>query len=258
MQQHGGHRRIDAARKAQHHTVVAQFLAQFAYGGLHEALRSPRLRASADADDEILQQLFAVGRVIDLGVELNAPCPLAADPVGRHADVLRRSDDPVPFGNARDRVAVRHPHLRRRRKIAHQRVLRVAHGEHRTAVLAAGSGLHLAAEGVRKVLRAVADAQQRQPAPDRRKIGRRSLGIAHREGAARENHAPHRRVDRRNPVEGVDLAIDVQLAHTPRDELRVLRPEVENDDFFLHSMFEVYRLRFVALPRRRLESGTPP
>ena len=189
--------------------------------------------------------------MIDLGVELNAPCPLAADPVGRHADVLRRSDDPVPFGNARDRVAVRHPHLRRRRKIAHQRVLRVAHGEHRTAVLAAGSGLHLAAEGMRKVLRAVADAQQRQPAPDRRKIGRRSLGIAHREGAARENHAPHRRVDRRNPVEGVDLAIDVQLAHTPRDELRVLRPEVENDDFFLHSMFEVYRLRFVALPRRR-------
>ena len=234
VEQHGGHRRIDTARETQHHAVVAQPLAQLAHGRLDEALRGPRLRASADAHDEVAEQLRAVGRVVDLGVELDAPRLLTLDVVGRHADILRRGDNPVVVGHARDGVAVRHPHLRLGRKPLHQGIPGVAHRQHRTAVLAARRRLHLAAEGRGEELCPVADAQQRQPALDGREVGVGSLLVAHRVGAARENHAPHRRVERRNLVEGVNLAVNIQLAHTPRNELRVLRAEVENQDFFLH------------------------
>src|SRR5437867_3603921 len=40
----------------------------------------------------------------------------------------------------------------------------------------------------------------------------------------------HTRVERQ--LEGVDLAVDAQLAHAPGDELRVLRAEVEDQDHF--------------------------
>ena len=232
MEQHGGHRGVHAARKAQHHPVVAQLRAQIAHGRFDEALRRPRLRASADADHEVPEQLRAVGRVVDLGMELDAPRPLALHAEGGHADILRSGDEPVGNRHGGDRIPVRHPDLRGAGQAMHQRVLRIAHRQHRTAVLAARRRVHLAAESVGEVLCAVADAQQRKPPLDGRQIGIRGMLVPHRIGTAREDHPPHRSVYGRYLVEGVDLAIDVQLAHTPRDELRVLRTEVENQDFF--------------------------
>ena len=159
VQQHGGHRRIDTAREAQHHLVVTELLAQLAHGRLDEALRGPRLRAAADARDEVAEQLRTVGRVVDLGVELDAPRLLALDAEGRHAHILRAGDDAVVVGHARDGVAVRHPHLRGRRKARHQRIAGIAHREHRPAVLAARCRLHLTAVSMGQVLGSVADAQ---------------------------------------------------------------------------------------------------
>ena len=238
VQQHGGHRRIDTARKSEHDLVVAHLLAQLAHGGLHETLRGPRLRAAADAHDEVLQQLRAVGRVVDLRVELDTPSLLARDAERGDAHILGAGDQFIVVGHARDGVAVRHPHLRSGRQVAHQRIRRIADGEHRTAVFAAGRGLHLAAEGRSEELGSVADAQQRQFALEGRKVGVRGLGVPHGIGAARKNHTPHRRIERRNFVEGVDFAIDVQFADTACDQLRVLRPEVENEDFF--HLYRVY------------------
>ena len=232
MKQHGGHRRVDAAREAQHDFIVAQFLAQLAHGSLDEALRSPALSASADADHEILQQLRAVGRMVDLGMELDAPRLLALDTERRHAHVLRPGDQTITGRHRRDGVAVRHPHLRPGRQSGHQRIGGIAHRQHGAAVFAAGCRLHLAAVGRREVLCPVADAQQRQPPLDLPQIGIRGPGIAHRKRAARENHAPHRRIERRNLVERVNLAIDIQFAYAPCDELRILRPEVEDKDLF--------------------------
>ena len=240
MQQHGRHRRIHSARKRQHDLVVAQLFAQLPHGGLDETLRGPRLLAAADADDEILQQLRAVGRVVDLRMELDTPRLLTLDMECGDAHVLGAGDQFIGIGHARDGVAVRHPHLRLGRQSAHQRIRRGADGEHRTAVFAAGCGLHLATEGRREELGTVADAQQRQFTLDGRKIGGRGLSIPHGVGAARKDHTPHRSVERRNFVEGVDFAIDAQFADTPCDELRVLRSEVENENFFLH-----YRRLFI-------------
>ena len=99
VQQHRRHRRIDTARKAQHHLVAAQLLAQLAHGGLDETFRSPALRAAADADDEILQQLRAIGRMVDLGVELNAPRRLALNTERRYAHILRPGNQPIRRGH---------------------------------------------------------------------------------------------------------------------------------------------------------------
>ena len=258
VQQHGRHRRIHAARKRQHDLVVAQLLAQFAHGSLHKTLRGPRLPAAADVHDEVFEQLRAVGRMVHFGVELDAPRLLAPDVEGGDAHVLGAGDQFIVVGHARNGVAVRHPHLRAGRKAAHQRIRGVAHGEHRTAVFAAGRGLHLAAESRGEELRAVADAQQRQFALDGRKVGSRGLCVPHGEGTARKNHAPHRRVYRRNFVEGVDFAIDVQFADTACDQLRVLRSEVENEDFF-HISRSITFQNFDSPPTRAGEDNpTPP
>ena len=180
------------------------------------------------------------------------------DVEGGDAHVLGAGDQFIVVGHARNGVAVRHPHLRAGRKAAHQRIRGVAHGEHRTAVFAAGRGLHLAAESRGEELRAVADAQQRQFALDGRKVGSRGLCVPHGEGTARKNHAPHRRVYRRNFVEGVDFAIDVQFADTACDQLRVLRSEVENQDFF-HISRSITFQNFDSPPTRAGEDNpTPP
>ena len=55
----------------------------------------PLLLAAADACDEILQQLRAVGRMVHFGVELDAPRLLALDVERRDAHVLRAGDDLV-------------------------------------------------------------------------------------------------------------------------------------------------------------------
>lgn len=170
--------------------------------------------------------------MVDLGVELNAPRRLALNTERRYAHILRPGNQPIRRGHRSDRIAVRHPHLRPGRQSRHQRVGGIAHRQHRPAIFAAGCGLHLAAEGRSQVLRPVADAQERQTALYLPEVGSRRVLVAHGIGAARKDDTPHRRVERRNLVERMDFAIDVQLAHAPRDKLRILRTEVEDKDFF--------------------------
>ena len=171
--------------------------------------------------------------MVHFGVELDAPRLLALDVERRDAHVFRAGDDLIVRRNRRDRIAVRHPYLRGFGQAAHQRVVSIAHREHGTAVFTAGRGLHLAAEGRCEELRAVADAQQGQFALDGRKVGWQGRARPVTEKGLPERITPRTEAsERRNLVEGVDLAIDVQFAYAPRDELRVLRTEVENQDFF--------------------------
>ena len=166
------------------------------------------LLAAADACDEVFQQLRAVGRMVHFGVELDAPRLLALDVERRDAHVFRAGDDLIVRRNRRDRIAVRHPYLRGFGQAAHQRVVSIAHREHGAAVFTAGGGLHLAAEGRCEELRAVADAQQGQlPHGRKDRVSERSRPGG--EGTARQNHTPHRSVERRNLVEGVDFAMGV-------------------------------------------------
>ncbi len=94
---------------------------QLAHGGLYETLRGPLLPAAADTHDEILQQVRAVGRMVNLGVELDAPGLLTLDCGTQPRAPPPCWPRPCSRRHGRDRIAVRHPHLRGRRQAAHQR-----------------------------------------------------------------------------------------------------------------------------------------
>ena len=222
VQQHGGHGGIHAARQTHYHLVVADLLLKLGNCGVDERGGAPCAGASADVHHEVGQQFRAVGGMEHLGVELDAPGHLAADVVCGILHVLGRADYLVIGGHGGDGVAVAHPYLCGRGEAVHQRVLGSHDAEHGAAILAARSALDLTAVGVGQVLRAVAYAQQRQLALDLRQVGLRSVRVANRRRAARQYHSLHVRVNLRNLVEGMDLAIHVQLAHTARYELGVL------------------------------------
>ena len=100
------------------------------------------------------------------------------------------------------------------------------------AVLARAGLRDLAAEIARDELRAVTDAEQRNARVVDRGIDRRRAVDVHRRGTAREDDrlrlAREHLRDRHRPRH--DLAVHVRLAHAPRDQLRVLRPEVDDEN----------------------------
>ena len=100
------------------------------------------------------------------------------------------------------------------------------------AELAGVAGFHLAAQGLRHPLHAVADAQHRHAQAKQRRVGL-VVGFVHRVGAAREDDRLGVKgadgVD--GHVVGVQFAIDMRLAHAAGNQLRHLRAKVENEDF---------------------------
>ncbi len=117
------------------------------------------------------------------------------------------------------------------------------------------AGLHLAAELRGHGLHAVADAEHgHAELPDR------SAARAGAFGCSTDSGPPERMMplgwkattSASLDVPGMDLAVDAELAHAARDELRVLRAEVEDEDAVgvdvvvgggLHSAFYVTRLQ---------------
>ena len=102
----------------------------------------------------------------------------------------------------------------------------------RVAELAVARPPDLAAEHLGHQLHAVTDAEHRHVEVEDRRVALRRAGIRHAARSAGENQ-PDRafraeRVERR--VERHDLGVHRQLAQTTRDELRVLRAEIENEN----------------------------
>ena len=191
----------------------------------------PRARAAADLLEERGQHLLPVGRVDDLGVEL--------DPVQAALDVLQRGDRRLrrarQRGEARrrlvDRVAVRHP-ARLLRRRAGQQPPGLGDRQLRAPELPHLGALDLAAELQHQRLHAVTDAQHRDPELEQLRLQpRRALGV-HRGGPAGEDQplrpAPPHLLDA--DVVRQQLREHAALAHAARDQLRVLPAVVEHDD----------------------------
>ena len=150
------------------------------------------------------------------------------EPRGR--GVGRGRGDREPGRGGGDRVEVAHPHLLLVGYPATEQRAVVAHGQLRAPVLTAVGAIDAATELLRDELRAVTDAQDRHAEFVHRGIDRWCALDMHRFRAAREDDA--RRLLRfdlgdRDRVRH-DLAVDVSLAHPPRDELCVLRAEVDD------------------------------
>ena len=118
-----GHRRVDPAGEPADHAAVADLGADLLDLLLDDRGRAPRARAAADLLEERRQHVLAVGRVDDLGVELDA-VEAALDVLERRDRRLRRARQRREAGRRLvDRVAVRHPARLLRRRAGQQPAL---------------------------------------------------------------------------------------------------------------------------------------
>src|SRR2546422_4246502 len=102
----------------------------------------------------------------------------------------------------------------------------------RPSVLALGRRRDLPPREVGDELHPVADAEDRNAELQQLRIGARGARVEHRVGTAGEDDPLGGELADELEIacRGVDLAIDVRLAHAPRDQLGVLRSVVENQD----------------------------
>ena len=66
------------------------------------------------------------------------------------------------------------------------------------------------------------------------KLKNRRVFLPYRVGASGKYNAFYVAVNLRKIIEGVDLAVNIELPDTARYKLGELRAEVKNEDFFLH------------------------
>ena len=187
---------------------------------------------------KLFQNLCAQGRVVHLGVELEAEqVPPVAD--GGHGRVLGEGEAGESRWQSLDAVAVAHPHLEGGRQIVEQgratsREAPAGGGavlvQGGVAELLLGAPGHRASQLVDQRLHAVADAQHRQlPFEDPVWDHRRAI-LVDTGRTAREDDALG--VDPLNllpRVRGVgNLGVDLQLADAAGNEMAVLRAEVDD------------------------------
>ena len=243
VDQRRGHARIDTARQAEDHLLVADLLADARHRLVDVVAHHPVGLRLRDPEHEAVQQLAALGGVCDLGVELHAV--VAACFVGHAGDgTARRARHQLEAGRQRGNlVAVAHPDLQHAVALDGAEVLdafeqlRVAMRAHLgVAELAVVGGLDPAALLHRHREHAVADAQNRHPQVPHRLRRAQLVLLVGRGVAARQDDAFRReRADERVAhIVRVDLAEHVRLAHATRDQLRDLGAEVEDQDLVVH------------------------
>jgi hypothetical protein len=201
---------------------------------LLEGAHGPVALAAGDLAHEVADERGAVRRVHDLEMELGGvePACLVGDHGDRrirrgadHAEALRQPGDAVAVAHP-DRIALAlAPHPFEQRRILGHRHL----GAAELAVMAALDG---AAKLLRHRLLAVADAEHRHARLVDAGGRQRRVLVEHRGRPAREDDAL--RPQRPKRLVGLlvrhDLAIDLLLAHPPRDQLGYLRAEIDDED----------------------------
>jgi hypothetical protein len=85
---------------------------------------------------------------------------------------------------------------------------------------------------------AVADAEHRQPGLVERRRRHRRVAVKHRSRAAGQDHATrlHFGESLAGLLERRDLAVDALLAHSPRDQLRDLGTEIDDQDLLVQAV----------------------
>ena len=226
--------RVYTATQAQDDAIVAYLFLQLSYGRIDKRSGTPALAAATDVNYEILQHLCAVLAMEHFGMELYAPHIFALGLIGSDFHLVGRSDDAEVIGDSRDGIAVAHPHLRILAHVLEEHVALVEGAEVGTSVFACTSRFNLTAVAVRDELGAVADTQNGILATQLAQVHLKSALVVDGERAAREDDSLHTVVALRELVVGHNLTVNIQFADAAADELRSLRSEIENDDFFLH------------------------
>ncbi len=239
MDERSGNGRIDPATEGADHETVgsggrAWSSTRCADRGnrrLDEVGRRPRRARAGDVEDEVPKDVPTARRVDHLGVELDAvQATIEVDEAGElrrvglgrglKAGRGRRIESPWLIQTGCSRSSPRN---------RPSSEVKVTRGR---SVLAARGRNDVAAELDRHQLQPVADPEDRDAARPQPGIGLRSALVIHAGRAAREDDGlrlPAANLVERS-VERQQLRVDVELANAAGDQLRVLAPEVENDD----------------------------
>ena len=188
---------------------------------------------------EALDDGLALQGVGDLGVELQR---IEAPRLVGHAGMGRRrvrGDGLEPRRQHRDLVAMTHPHVQQAVTLGIDAIVDAIE----QPGVAAGANLGIAefpnqpildltTQLGRHGLHAVADAQHRNAQTEHRVGCARRLALGDRRRPAGEDDAGGAETADKivRDIPGVNLTVDVGLAHTARDELGVLGTEVEDED----------------------------
>jgi len=224
-------RRIDATGQPAQHLPVADLRADRRDLLGDEILARPVGGQPGHVVQEVLDDLLAQLGVSDLGMPLHTGEPTIGVGERRHrgAQAVREPTEAGRFlGHG---VAVAHPDVERLRDSGQQR-RRLVHLEMGTPELGGVGAAHHAAQRLGHRLEAVADAEDRHPRGEQRRVDLRGAAGVDRLRAARQDdglrvageHLGHRR------GMGHDLGIDVRLTHPAGNELGVLRAKVDDND----------------------------
>ena len=236
------HRGVDAARQPEQHLFRADLGAYAPDRLLDIAGHAPVAVEIADIEHEALDDCLALQRVGDFGMKLqriefarlighrgDRRCGIARD----HLEAGRQS------GHL---VAMAHPYVEQSVAFGAHAVLdvpeqrRMASRTHfGIAEFAHFTAFDLAAELLGHGLHAVADAKHRHSELEYGRGRARRATLPHGCRSAGQDHTLRRELA--NEIVGnivrLQLAIDVAFAHPARDQLRVLRAEIEDEDFLV-------------------------
>ncbi len=183
-----GDRRVDAAGEAADDLAVADLVADAGDLLVDDRGGGPGHVALAHVAQEVREHVLPVGRVDDLGVELDA-VDAALDRLERRDRGLRRGRERrEALGRRVDGVAVGHPARLLGREVLEEDP-GLVDGELRAAVLPHLGALDLAAEVEREQLHAVTDAEHRDPELEQLAIELRRVRRVDRRGPAGEDQA---------------------------------------------------------------------
>ncbi len=239
VQQRRHHRRVHSAREAEQHLRRSDLSANAIDCVVDDVADAPQSVAPGYFADEALENSRALQSVSHFRMELHAveAALLVAHRRKRNGIRGRRGNESL--GELGDAVAMAHPHIEHRAPAVVTPILdqveqagRIGDSDLCVTELALRGWRDATAQLLRHGLHAVADAQHRNAERESR-LGRlRRICIGDGLGTAGKNDSA--RFERADllvrDVPRIDLAIHAQLAHATRDELRVLGPEVENQD----------------------------
>src|SRR6185503_1410873 len=187
-------------------------------------------REAADVEEEVPVDPHPLLRVRDLRMELNHVA-LVIEVFGRSHQATRAPGEKRETGRQfLDDVAVARPDPALRGHAGEERP-RALDLEHGLAVLTMLARMDATAQVAREELHAVANAQNRNALREHRgwKLGRAGLVHARRPSREDDSLRVERRKRHRVEVRRADLGEDTELPRAPRDQLRELRAEVEDE-----------------------------
>jgi hypothetical protein len=256
-------RRVDAARQPADDAGIADLGADaFELLGDHRS-RRPFLDAPGDLAQEPLEDLLPVRRVDDLGVKLDA--------VETTLGVLERSNRRTGAGGKRieavgrreDGVAVAHPALLFGRQPRQQLAAVTGQRQRCAPELTRLGAFDAAAELEHHGLHPVTDAEHGDAEFEQLAAQARSTLGVHGCRPPREHEGGRVAVadDLEVEVVGQHLGVDLALANTAGDQLRVLATEVEHENLLMRGLgrSDIDRLVDPGLNRkRRIAVGQRP